>query len=188
MNIKGKSISISLIIGAVLALSGCNTLQWLVGEPYEGSGYLPEIKWPAVVTNALPATPGAETKPETSAGDVAGIPCAGIPITATLTGLTVGKRNISWSVTGIDDWDKKLVNNAVCRGMTYLYVWRGDKWVGRGKFDWFRHGPPPQTSKQFENLHNGYYPNPPQKGERVAFGLVDIHGKRRTNFREGVWQ
>jgi hypothetical protein len=119
--------------------------------------------------------------------DVAGIPCAGLPVVAKVGNLAISKSRISWSVAGIDNWGTKVVGDALCRGMTYLYVYRDGKWVGRGKFDWFRHGPPPQTAKGFENLHNGYYPNPPQRGERVAFGLVDVNNSKRSNFVEGVW-
>ena len=143
----------------------------------------PEINLPDVITNAVIATPGAETKPETSVGDVAGIPCAGIPVTATISNVKHGKGKTSWSMTGTAGWPKKNVKVDV-QGQTYLYVFKGDKWKG-GKFDWFRPG---QTSKGHENIEGGYMDVTPVAGDRVAFGTVDIRDAQRSNFVEGVWQ
>jgi hypothetical protein len=165
---------VAVLLGLVFAAlaTGCKHI------PDE---YLPEIKWPAVVTNALQSTPGAETKPETSVGDVAGIPCAGIPITATISNVRHGGKT-TWAMTGTAGWPKKNVKVDV-QGQTFLYVWRGDKWQG-GKFDWFRPG---QTSKGHENIEGNYMKVIPAKGDKVAFGLVDIHKAQRSNFMEGVW-
>ena len=168
---------LSVCVSVVLVFAGCNiTLpKWPVTPP--------EINLPAIVTNAVIATPDTETKPETSVQDVAGIPCAGIPVTATISNVKHGKGKTSWTMTGTDTWPKKTVKKEV-QGQTFLYVFKGDKWQG-GKFDWFRPG---QTSKGHENIHGNYMGIIPAKGDKVAFGLVDINKAQRSNFVEGVWQ
>ena len=170
---------VAVLLGLVFAAlaTGCN-----ITLPKWG-GDLPEINLPDVITNAAPSTGEPETKPETTVGDVVGIPCAGIPVTATIGNVKHGNGKTSWTMAGTDTWPKKTVKKEV-QGQTFLYVWRGDKWQG-GKFDWFRPG---QTSKGHENIHHNYMGIIPAKGDKVAFGLVDINKAQRSNFVEGVWQ
>lgn len=136
---------------------------------------------PPVITDDQ-STGGAETKPATNAADVVDIPCAGLPVTATISNVKHGNGKTTWTMTGTDSWPKKTVKKVV-QGKTHLYVWRDGKWHG-GKFDWFR---PWQTSKGHENIEAGYMDVTPVKGDRVAFGLIDIHDAQRSNFVEGVW-
>jgi hypothetical protein len=110
------------------------------------------------------------------------IPCGKLPVTATISNVKHGKGKTTWSMTGTAGWPKKTVKKEV-QGMTYLYVFRGDTWQG-GKFDWFRPG---QMVKGHDNIEGGYMKVIPSKGDRVAFGLVDIKQAQRSNFVEGVW-
>lgn len=114
--------------------------------------------------------------------DVAGIPCAGLPITAQCSDVQHVKGKTSWSMSGTDKWPTKSVKVTV-QGQTYLYVYRDGKWQG-GKFDWFRPG---QQSKDHRNIDENYMGIIPAKGDKVAFGLVDVRNAQRSNFNEGVW-
>ena len=148
-------------------------LEWL-------SGNRRETKPEPPVINDTPASGGAETNPET---DVADVPCADLPVTATVSSVKHVKGKTTWAMTGTASWPKKTVKKEV-QGQTYLYIWRGGKWAGKGKFDWFT---PSQSSKDHKNIEGGYLNILPEKGERVAFGLVDVRNAQRSNFVEGVW-
>ena len=74
-----------------------------------------------------------------------------------------------WPIQG----GRVRVNAIAC-----FFVWDGEKWVG-GKFDWVRPG---QKSKTLKNIHEGYGGlHMPPKGTQVAFALVSLGGRYRTN-------
>jgi hypothetical protein len=114
--------------------------------------------------------------------DVAGIPCAALPVTAQCCNVQHVKGKTTWQMCGTAGWPVKNVKVDV-QGQTLLYVWRGGKWQG-GKFDWFRPG---QQTKGHENIDHNYMGIIPAKGDKVAFGLVDVRNAQRSNFVEGVW-
>lgn len=114
--------------------------------------------------------------------DVAGLPCAALPVTATVSNVKHVKGKTTWAMSGTATWPKRK-GKKIVQGMTFLYVWRDGEWRG-GKFDWFA---PKQTTKDHKNIEIGYMDIIPKSGERVAFGLVNRNAKQRSNFVEGVW-
>lgn len=111
-----------------------------------------------------------------------GLPCSGLPITATLSNVTFGRSRITWTCDGEESWPKKTVKKEV-QAQTFLYTFRDGAWRG-GKYDWATVN---QVSKDHKNLLEGYNGTIPASGDRVAFGLVDVANTQRSNFIEGVW-
>ena len=80
-----------------------------------------------------------------------------------------------------DGWP--LNDDGGCSGMIYMYRRQSDGYWRGGKFDWLRKGSQDgDFSKVLENIHGGYGGHTvPASGEEVAFVVVSVDGKKRSN-------
>lgn len=103
-----------------------------------------------------------------------------------LSGLKVKRDGLSFKyVEDLSHWG--MAHTDYSGALACLFVCDKDgRWVG-GKFDWISSS---RTTRDFENIYGGYngwslrnVPNPCP----VAFVIVSVNGKRRSNVISGIW-
>lgn len=172
---------------AVLAISGCKTLDSLIGSvdfeelanvalsAIDGENIVPLDSVPEFT----PAKP-EEVKPTTEPQ----IPLIGLPVDAEIADLKIYKNKTTWRiVSGMKNWQKKKVKKD-CNGIIYYFHQTPDgSWVGR-KFDWVTPG---QQSKDHKNIDGNYMKVIPKSGETWCLVITDVTSSKRTNVLTGVW-